>query len=82
MSEIKKVENGKVTKYKGVWNATICVEENFTSDNFTEQDLHNFANRCGRFSEEELQKAVEEILSEALGNKVSVSNFNYNFKEV
>lgn len=82
MSKVKKVENGKVTKYKGVWNATICVEENFTSDNFTEQDLRDFANRCGKFSEEELQKAVEEILSEALGNKVSVTNFNYNFKEV
>ena len=41
MSEIKKTENGVTTKYKGVWNATICVEENFTSDEFTEEDLHD-----------------------------------------
>lgn len=26
MSEIKKTKNGATTKYKGVWNATICVE--------------------------------------------------------
>lgn len=82
MSEIKKTENGKVTKYKGIWNATISVEENFTSDNFTEEELRDFANRCDRFTEDELQKAVEKILTEALGNKVSVTNFNYNFTEV
>lgn len=82
MSEIKNVKNGVTTKYKGVWNATICVEENFTSDDFTEEDLRDFANRCGKYSEENLQKAVEEILSESLGNKVSVTNFNYNFKEI
>ena len=29
MSEIKKTKNGATTKYKGVWNATICVEEKF-----------------------------------------------------
>lgn len=83
MSEIKNVENGVTTKYKGVWNATICVEEEFTNDNFTEKDLHDFVNRCGKYSEEELQKAVEKILSESLGgNKISVTDFNYNFKEI
>lgn len=82
MSEIKKVENGVTTKYKGVWNATICVEENFTSDEFTEEDLHDFVNRCGKYTEEKLQKVVEEILSEAFDSKVSVSDFNYNFKEI
>lgn len=82
MSEIKNVKNGVTTKYKGVWNATICVEENFTSDEFTEEDLHDFVNRCGKYTEEKLQKVVEEILSKALDGKVSVSNFNYNFKEI
>lgn len=78
-----KTENKeKATKYKGIWNATICVEENFTSDDVTEDELLDFINRTGRFTEEELQKKVEEILTEALGNKVSVSDFNYNFKEV
>ena len=82
MSEIKKTENGVTTKYKGVWNATICVEENFTDDEFTEEDLHDFVNRCGKDTEEKLKKVVEEILSKALDGKVSVSNFNYNFKEI
>ena len=82
MSEIKKVENSVTTKYKGVWTATICVEENFTSDDFTEKDLHDFANRCDKYTEEKLQKVVEEILSKFLDGKVSVSNFNYNFYEI
>lgn len=82
MSEIKKVENGVITKYKGIWNATICVEEEFDNDTFTEEQLHDFVNRCGKYTEEELQKVVEEILSEALNGKVSVTNFNYNFKEI
>lgn len=82
MGEIKKTENGVTTKYKGVWNATICVEEEFGSDAFTEKDLHDFVNRCGKYTEEELQKIVEKILSEALDGKVSVTNFNYNFKEI
>ena len=82
MSEIKKVENGVTTKYKGVWNATICVEEEFDNDAFTEEDLHDFVNRCGKYTEEKLQKVVEGILSEALNGKVSVTNFNYNFKEI
>lgn len=56
MSEIKKTENGITTKYKGVWNATICVEELFDKDKFTEKDLHDFVNRCGKYSEEKLQK--------------------------
>lgn len=82
MNEIKKVKNGGTTKYKGVWNATICVEENFTSDEFTEEDLHDFVNRCGKYTEEKLQKVVEEILSKALEGKVNVTDFNYNFKEI
>ena len=78
-----KTENKeKATKYKGIWNATICVEENLTSDDITEDELLDFINRTGRFTEEELQKTVERILSEALMCKVSVSDFNYNFKEV
>lgn len=82
MSEIKKTENGTTTKYKGVWNATICVEEEFDKDEFTEEDLHDFVNRCGKYTEEKLQKVVEKILSESLNGKVSVTNFNYNFKEI
>lgn len=82
MNEIKKTENGVTTKYKGVWNTTICVEENFTNDDFTKEDLHDFVNRCGKYTEEKLQKVVEKILSEALDGKVSVSDFNYNFKEI
>ena len=82
MSEIKKTENSITTRYKGVWNATICVEEEFDNDTFTEEDLHDFVNRCGKYTEEKLQKVVEEILSEALNSKVSVTNFNYNFKEI
>ena len=82
MSEIKKTENGVTTKYKGVWNATICVEEEFDNDTFTEEDLHNLVNRCGKYTEEELQKTVEEILSKILDGKVSITNFNYNFKEI
>lgn len=82
MSEIKKVENGVTTKYKGVWNATICVEELFDKDTFTEEQLHDFVNRCGKYSEEKLKKIVEKILSDTLNGKVSVTNFNYNFKEI
>ena len=82
MSEIKKVENGVTTKYKGVWNATICVEELFDKDTFTEEQLHDFVNRCGEYSEEKLKKIVEKILSDTLNGKVSVTNFNYNFKEI
>ena len=44
--------------------------------------MHDFVNRCGKYTEEKLQKIVEEILSEALDGKVSVSNFNYNFNEI
>lgn len=82
MSEIKKVENGVTTKYKGIWNATICVEEQFNNDKFTEEELHDFVNRCGKFTEEKLQKILEEILSKSFDGKVSVINFNYNFKEI
>lgn len=82
MSEIKKTENGVTTKYKGAWNATICVEEEFDKDTFTEEQLHDFVNRCGKYTEEKLQKIIEEILSKVLNGKVSVTNFNYNFKEI
>lgn len=82
MSEIKKVENGVATKYKGVWNATISVEEEFKKDEFTEEELHDFVNKYNKCTEEKLQKVVEKILSEALKGKVSVTNFNYNFKEI
>ena len=82
MSEIKKTENGVTTQYKGVWNATICVEEIFDKDTFTEKDLHDFVNKCGKYSEEELKKIVEKILSDTLNGKVSVTDFNYNFKEI
>lgn len=82
MSEIKKTENGVTTKYKGVWNATVCVEEEFKKDTFTEKDLHDFVNRCGKYSEEKLKETVEEILSNVLEGKVTVTDFNYNFREI
>ena len=82
MSEIKKTENGVTTKYKGVWNATVCVEEEFKKDTFTEKDLHDFVNRCGKYSEEKLKETVEAILSNVLEGKVTVTDFNYNFKEI
>lgn len=82
MSEIKKAENGVITKYKSVWNATICVEEEFNSNILTKEEIHDFVNRCGKYSEKKLQKTIEENLSEFFGGKVSVVDFNYNFKEI
>ncbi len=60
----------------------MCWRSNLIDNILTKEEIHDFVNRCGKYSEKKLQKTIEENLSEFFGGKVSVVDFNYNFKEI